>query len=561
MNRKHLSVSLAIVLGIVLVVDGCKAPTVDYQISQFATLRVMNFATTCGTSISSSGDVSPMDAYFFPANQSRSAVPNVLNLSYGQASVYSNLLPSTLDSIVVTPHLIQTVDLRTTLMLAPPSSANTGKYSFLITVDPNSGQFVHTLIQDGVMNPDTNFAYVRFINLQPNTGRLTMHVNNPATGDLIDTASYGTVSRYVPIRTKLDTSFAFIVTNSSNQIVTTLAYQTFTGANCYTLVYSGDLCGTLAANPGDSLVHLADTLRLRAFDDNSLGNDLTNPVLQTFRYNIINDIVPTLYPYDSSHPNANVVGFQINGAAFPEFYGFSIPPVPVYQGGGENFTGLASGAYDVNYQSAVVPNPLVVQGFATDNAGSFQKLLFTAGNTTAAPLSETNLLKPSNNNLPWSIMFYDTVPTPFQVDTGLLSHDLSNSSHYAIMQMPNISYADSVTLVLVAGIVPVKPNAGAPSNYTLFYIQPNSGNLVQGPLNAGGGQSTASSPKVIQLPLSPGTTENIVVADSIGNGKGSANTRVGGSTTNFTAQAGGIYEIVSMGTKVNPQILVMHVNP
>ncbi|HEY3874710.1 MAG TPA: hypothetical protein VGM92_04495 [Candidatus Kapabacteria bacterium] len=549
MNRKYFVFLFAVSLSVALAISGCKPGTVDYQVTSFSTLRIMNFATTCGIS---NTDVSPMDVYVWPVGQSQPTQATALNLAFGGAAVYSNLLPAGTDNILITPHLIHSVDLQTTISLAPQSASNTGKYTFLVSVDPSTGAFVHTLISDGVLNPDTNLAYVRFINLRPNVGTLSVHVDDPVSGDVITAnGAFGQVTQYVGIRSRLDTSFAFIVTNASGLVLARLSYQTFTGGNSYTLVYSGDICNTTAMNPADSLESSSDTLRLRAFDDNTLGSDQTFPVTQTFRYNIINDMTPTLYPYNADHPSDTVLGFLVNGAAFPEYFGYSIPPIDVFQAGGQNLPNLVNGAWEVHYQSAVWPNPLTVTAYMTDMSNSFQQQLFTVN------VPQSSQFQPVNNGKAYSLLFADTIPSP-SVTIGNLDTTMTSQLHTDLIQLPDSSDPNQITIEVISGINPQKPNSSPTTNYSLFYFQTPDGSVTPASSNTMGGLTLAGN-KIVQIPLAAGTSEQIIVTDSIGKG-GSTALRVPGNTTSFTGQAGGIYEVVSEGTKVNPQLVVIHLN-
>ncbi len=556
MNRFYFSFSLAAAcLTALIALNGCKAPTVSYQISQFASLRVMNFSPYGPNCL----PTAPIDIYWSPTGQTRdSSQANIQNLLYGQASVYSNLLQASSYNIAVTPtRQPHSTDVATTVNLV-----GNQKYTLVITL-PKPGQFQGTLVQDGVPNPSQNLTYIRFMNLQPNAGPLTVHVNDPVTGDLINPVAdtFGQVSPYVPLQTAQDTSYAFFVTNSANKVITRLAYQTFAGGNCYTLVFAYDSCETFkvispAANPGDSTQSADDTIRLRAFDDNSSGSDLTIPIASSFRYNIVNDIIPTSNPYDASHPNDSTLGFLVSGVGFQEYHGYSIPPIPVYQGGGENFQSKDSTFLDVNYQSALVPiasTPLNIQGFATDAAGSFQQQLFNAGSTSYL-LNDNSFYPignlPANNNKPWTLLFFDTVPST----AGILNTEMP--THFSLIQVPDTSSADEVTILFIGGIpLGPKPNNLAAANSSLFYVQ-NSSGVFSPP-----GNSTGIAPglsKILQIPLAAGSSAMFTVTDSIGNKTGP--TRVFGNTASFTAQAGGIYEIVSVGLKTDPHLLIMHVN-
>jgi hypothetical protein len=557
MKRFHFSLSITVVfLVAALTVIGCKAPTVDYQLSQFATLRVMNFSPNC---------TAPMDVFWTLAGQTRQTQANVYNLQYGAASVYTNLLQAGNYNVLVTPHLIPTEsDLMTNITLA-----GNQKYTLVITRPTQSGAFNTALIQDGVPNPSQTMTYVRFMNLQPGAGPLTVRVNDPISGAEINPIAdtFGQVSSYVTLTTAPDTSYTFFVTNSSNQVIARLGYQTFTAGNCYSLVYAGDLCNTVLTNPADTTGGQSsdDTLRLRAFDDNSSGNDLTNPVTASFRYNIVNGIAPLNQAgaaqeyYDAQHPNDTTLGFLVNGQGFPEFYGYSIPPIPVFQGGGENVGTFVNGALEVNYQSAIVPNPLVIQAFATNANGSYQQSTFTAGGSKY-PLSEgtppptgLSLLYSSGWNKPYTLLFFDTVPTPWA------NLDSTAPGKFAIIPVPDVSNPDAATIVFIAGIVIQNPNKSTTTNYSSWWVTNPSGTVYTPPSNVQHGLTSGHS-STLTIPITAGSTAQLDVTDSIGSGTSSSSPRVPGNSTSFTAQAGGIYEIISLGTKVNPHLLIMHVN-
>jgi Domain of unknown function (DUF4397) len=557
MKRFHFPFSILAVFFIAaFVVNGCKAPSVGYQVAQFSSMRVMDFAPFYGSNCS---PTSPMDAYWYPVGQNRSTLANAYGLTYGAASVYTNLIQPGNYNVLVTPHLISdSTDVKAAITLAPNQ-----KYTLVVT-RASSGQFGDTLIQDGATNPAPNLTYVRFMNLQPDAGPLTVRVNDPMTGDLINTSpeAFNQVSAYVPLQTALDTSYAFFVTNAANQTIARLSYQTFVGGNSYTLVYAGDLCETLKESLADSTKSAIDTLRLRAFDDNSLGNDLTNPISPTFRYNIVNDIIPYgSNGYSSSYSSDTSIGFLLNGGGFPEYYNFSIPPISAYQGGGVYTSPTSSGALEVNYQSAVVPTTLVIEGFATNGSGTNQQELFNAG--TETKLNESILLLDTNYNKPFTILFYDTVTS---LPDTILSNELSGTSHYALIPVTDQSVDTAVTIEFIAGIVATGTNKAAANNYSLFYVSPDGGGQVYtAASNAlkglASGKASGAPPQVpLRIPVAAGGTIQLDVMDSIGEGLNAASVRIPGNKTSFTAQAGGIYEIISVGSKLNPKLLVMHVN-
>jgi hypothetical protein len=565
MNRLHLSFSLlAVFFAGALVVSGCKAPTVGYQISQFSTLRVMDFAPFYDGNNCS--PTAPMDAYWFLTGQTLQplTLANASDLTYGEASVYTNLIVPGNYNVLFTPHLIlKDTDLFLTGKTAITLGPNL-KYS-LIVARASSGQFSDTLIQDGVPNPAQNLAYVRFINMQPNTSGLSVHVNDPVTGELINSTplSFNQVSSYATLQTALDSSYAFFVTNSASQVIARLSYQTFTGGNCYTLVYAGDQCETTYHTAADSTQSALDTLRLRAFDDNSLGSDLTNPIQPSFRFNIVNDIIPTSPPtpsYSFTYSQDTDIGFIVDGQTFPEFYNFTVPPIPAYQGGGENVASYEpGGALIVNYQSLLVPTAFNFQGYATNGSGSDQQALFNSGNMSYV-LSEgvlTGVNAANYYNKPFTFLLYDSLPDNASTPPSYL--DTALPGKFALIQVPDTATANAATILFISGVLLYeKPNNLSTANYSLFYVTDGAGNTLGSVTGANDAGIQPPTSKVIQIPFPSGqTTMPLTIIDSIGNTKA---TRVPGNTVTFTAQAGGIYEIVSEGVKTNPHLLIMHVN-
>ncbi len=555
MNRKTLStLFISAAFLAVFAVSGCKSPTVDYQVAEFATLRVLNFAP----SGSNCTPTAPMDVYWSTPNAPQVAGnnANIYNLQYGGSAVYTNQLSVSSGGskyyITVTPTRIpHETDLDSIPLNLQPGK----KYSFIITRDPNNpSNFKDTLIEDANIQLNSlNQTGVRFMNLQPNTGPLTVHVNDPLFGTIINSTpeNFNQVSAYTILTTALDTSYTFFVTNSSNQVIARLSNQTFIAGQYYTLVYAGDTCQTTATNLADSLVSGVDTLRLRALDDNSTGNDQTNPIQASFRYNIVNDIFSTGYALNPN-PAYDHIGYLVNGEAFPERGNFSVSPLAPYMPGGEGMFPMNSDStvWNVDYVSTIIPNPLDVKGFATNAGGTLSTQIFDYTVPTKN-VSMPNSILPDHS---YTVIFYDTIPLrPTQIDTTIRA---------TMVPVPDVAYPDSVTVVFIAGV----PNSKGPSgnftgnkSYTEFYIQRADGSMIQLPHTSGVPVGVGYS---MNLPLAPGSSENFTVIDSIG---GSAPRISGqnGTPVSFTATAGGIYEVVSEGIRAEPstlRVLVMHVN-
>jgi len=551
MKRSYFYSNAAIaLLAGMLAVNGCTSPTVGYQVQQFASLRVMNFAPNCTPPVDVYWDTQPVKPI---GNNAR-----LYNLPFGSASVYTNSIAvssvavspgGTTYHIVVTPTRIPNeTDLSVDVNLMPG-----GAYTLLIALDPNNpALFKDTLIADETVpqtNPfSTNATFVRFMNLRSGVGPVTVHVNDPVTGDLITPAGgegFFQVSPYVPLNTALDTSLAFIATNANNQVLARLSFQTFSSGGYFTLVYGGDPCNTVAANPADTTISALDTFRLHAFDDNAAGNDVTNPITYSYRYNIVNDIYPWV-PFDPNNLQNNVLGFLLNGEGFPEHSGYSINPIPALKPGGAGTEPLNSDSsvYNVNYQSAVLANPLDIKGFVTNPAGSIQKQVFD--------FSITNPATQIPQDKPVTLLFGGADTIPNGSATGYWNAG-SGTSNTKIIPMPDVNYGDSVTLVVIGGINQTRA-ATSSKSYTSFWFQDADGKIYQ-PLTNSQGFALGRF-VTLRIPIQPGSSMSLLATDSIGVGT----SRVPGSSLSFTAEAGGIYEVVSIGTKDAPRLLILHVN-
>ncbi|HZK76258.1 MAG TPA: hypothetical protein VFD13_05050 [Candidatus Kapabacteria bacterium] len=545
MKRSYLySAVVAAIFAGSFAMSGCKAPTVAYQTQQFASLRVMNFAQNC---------TAPMDVYWGltpPTRLGNNA--QIYNLPYGSSSVYSNSLFAASNGtpyhIVATPTRIpHEIDDSLTTVLMPDSS-----YTLFLTVDPNNPSLFKYLVFSDQVKPIvppaiTKPAFARFINLRSGVGPLSVHVNDPVTGDLVTPAggeNFFNISPYVALNTATDTSFAFIVTNVNNQVLARLSYQTFVAGGYFTLVYGGDPCNTIATNPADTSISSLDTFRLHAFDDNSTGNDVTNPIQYTYRYNIINDVYPAV-PYDPNNPQNNAIGYLVNGGGFPEHAGYSINPIPALKPGGAGATPLNSDSslYDVNYQSSILANPLDIKGFSTNATGSVQKQVFDY--SLQGPFSTI----PQDKPVTFLFGGVDTVPK--NSVSGYWGAGTTPTTK--ILSVPDVNYSDSVTFVLISGI---NPSSGvgntSTGSYTYFWIQSPDGAVSQPSGNSSG--FSFGREITMRFPLS--TISNFVITDSIGTGTN----RVPGTSFNLTAEPGGIYEVASMGIKADRRLLIMQVN-
>ncbi len=533
---------LAILFAGSFVLTGCKAPTTDYQQQDFATLRIMNFAPS-GPDCT---PTAPMDVYWdtkSPVASGNNA--QVYDLKYGVASVYTNSLVVSSSGtdyyVTATPTRIPSVkNLNDADIKLSP-----GRYTVMITLDPaNSGAFLHQLIPDGAQNPAPTSTYVRFINMQADAGALSVRVNDPVTGQLINSTplNFNQVGSYMALTVSQDTSYAFFVVNSNNQVLARLSYQTFVGGQSYTLVYAGDPCQTVLNNPADSTASAVDTLRLRAFNDNANGNDQTNPILYSYRYNIVNDIDPT-FAYDPNNAADNVLGF-INGESYPKYSGFSITTIPPFQPGGaySNLVIQPNGdtTFNVYYQSAALTDPLDIRAFSTSPSGENRQQVWGGG--------KSDLLADPATKIP------PDMPVTF-LFTGVDSSLASNPTDWNVLEhiipIPDQSYPDSVTFVFYNGNN-TSPGVAGTNLKTYFYVTNPNNQVLQPRLN--GLLLNRSAP--VTLTVWDPTGGMYTVADTVGTGA----TRSQWNSTTFNVVPGGIYEVFSLSNKLDPHLMIARVN-
>jgi hypothetical protein len=530
--------------GGAILMNGCQPPSVGYQVQQFAQIRIMNFAENCTV---------PLDIYWYPLNAKSKldTAAKVNKLGYGQASVYYTSVPVATGGTVF--HFI-----------ASPTGDKTGKslkaqditilpgvkYTWIITLAAdNSGNFLSQFVTDdsAMQQSSSNNTFVRFINLQPNVGNLSLYVNDPASGQSVTPVGgepFNGVSPYIALKTANDTSYAFFVTaGNSNSIIARLAYQSFAAGSYFTVIYSGDLCRTQAENPADTLNDKSDTLRLRVFDDNVSGSDQTYPPLPSFRFNIVNAYVPWSNSYGL---NDDRIGFLLNGQGFPQYYNYTVSPVPLFHPGGTYVAMEANQqdtVWDVSYQSSSIPTPVDIKAYGTDANGQNQHPLFDINPSESGGYQ---------SDKPVSFIIYDTVVPPPSGVTTLVK--------YAALAVPDSSNPNSVIFDLVAAIPPTK-NATATAAYSSFWL--NNGawgadSLAPATLLNAGGGAAGGRQQIISFAVPAGTSQAFTIVDSIG--KANVN-RIGGPTKTFNAQAGGIYEIILTGTKLDPRLLILRVNP
>ena len=540
--------------------SSCQPPTVNYTTQQFSTLRVLNFAGFCTV---------PMDIYWDPTGTATpDAQAKIYNLDFGGGSVYETGI--LVGQSGMSYHLVArrtrdlTVKLKERDFVLQPGK----KYSWVITKSDES-TYQDEVIEDRDPDKSTN-AHIRFINEMPGTGSLAVHVNDPFGPTLLTPAAgigFNQVGDYFDNPVVADVGISlYVVDVKTNGVVARLFNQTPVAGNCYTLVYSGDLCRTPAITPEDTVTDKQDTLRLRMFDDNNGGNDQTAAVTSSMRYNIINGIVDNPHPYGSYTPDTltdNQLGFVFNGLTLPQHMNFSLAPIMPLTPGGASVSTEATmttpennPVYDVAFVNAELPNPLDIKAYATDGIPpstthpSATHLLFDVPKANALKGVGNNLL--TDNNKSYTFFFADSVAPPgkaVKVWKGMVA------------QIPDVCPDTSIRLVFLPGII--RSTGSATSYYTAFYYQMQGRSLGAppdnglDPANPTGFDFGVYDASTVLNGFSPGQSVPITITATIG--PKSNPIQVPAET--FTAIAGGIYEIATVGTRANHKFVILRANP
>ena len=529
--------------------SSCTTPTVGYQAQGFATLRVMNFMGNCSA---------PIDIYWDAIGATPAATAKMYALNYGTASVYSTGILT--GNAGMRYHLSAKMTRDTTsktlrtrdVMLMPGQ-----KYSWILSLDA-AGVLSDTIVTDADQAPATatDHSFIRFANEMPGTPNLALMADDPVLGlPLSSTAGVGFrgVDKYFALPAAADVGYAFFVVNAqTHAVVARLVNQTPVPGEYYTLAYGGDLCRTPLVTPEDTVTDAQDTIRLRTFDDNLAGNDLTVPVPSSMRYNVINAVYPDpKYRYSDTVRDPRgidtLLGFVFNTFTLPQKHNFTFDPVPPFHPGGLSVS-LDAGngtvpVYNVAYQNGDLPNPLDIRLYAMNLiSDTTTRLLFdyTKGVTSTAKLVSDHS---------YSFIWSDTVTPPAKA--------AAPQFRGTFIPMPDVSIANGVRLVFVPAIISVKGQAGN-KFWGSFSYSVAGGAPVASILNkAGGGQFGKYDSSATVTGITAPT--EITVTTQIGDNTKPALT-IAGPTATFTAEPGGIYEVALVGKREDPRIIIVRTN-
>lgn len=288
-NRLFFAFSLSAFLLSVLAINGCKDTATDPTYLPLAEIRFANYHQS-----------EPIQIFMYPLNNPPDTISKTPTpMTYGLVTPYFNNLPTNRDA-GMTYHLeARLAGSIKVLQFADVVLKPGDKKTWLISGNGigDGGSVDQTLIND---NPpagqDSKLAYFRFMNVNPDYPEgLSMMIGDPLSGTSLATnVAYKSVSEYKGIPTKQDTSITFyVVSVKTGEVLSRLAGVGLEAGTYHTLTFGGAIHRIIDPVTGNFTSN--DTVRIRILDDDP-GTDLTLTPPLTFRFNIINALVPPNFP-------------------------------------------------------------------------------------------------------------------------------------------------------------------------------------------------------------------------------------------------------------------------
>jgi hypothetical protein len=518
---------------VAMALAGCEASSVQPTAQVFASLRVMDFAPSPASNV---------DVYWYPVGgplPSSTTTAKIHNLGYGGGAVYTNGIKA--DAGGTKYHYVVTrlnspgvIEYQSDMTLYPGKSStliitttDAAAHNYTATVIDDASTAKHTAPSD-TPQAGTKPTYVRFMNMQMNSGKLVLRLNDPVYGQVIGSINgtpgvdFNQISDYQGINTSpKDTSYTLYLTPvGSNDVLARLTYQTYTANDYFTVVYAGDpnrIPDDLSKL--DTASAKLDRVRLRVFPDDNIGADQTNPLDSAFRYNVINALYDTSGAYI---PGVKQLGITVNGDQNPERHNFTFYPVDMFTMAGSNPKAFDQGngdtVWDVHFMSSNIPTHTIeLRGAALDNAGKTHSIFALTG---TAGIDETRI----NADTTISILLLNGNADPKK-----------SVKHFEI-GIPARVASDSITLVFTSAIS-LPPGGTDPK--TIYHL--TAGGNTTDIISLVPGQDAFT----MTLPASVGP---LTITYDLG-GKGGHGTVAGEDTETFTPEAGGVYEIVATGVR------------
>jgi hypothetical protein len=501
--------------------NSCKPDLVDPggSSAQFGSIRAMNFVD-CG---------GPFDLFIYQEG-SRDTVINRA-LAYSVGSAYATNLTPGVYTIVATK-----LNQRDAILASPTKvEVHADEAWSVMFFGQDTPQEVRT-VKDQNVTPAADKVYVRFLNTKLGTGDLDLVVDNPANTPLV-TVGERQLSSYVEMSHALDTTYALYVRkkDSPTQLVARLAGAAFGPGQFYTVVYSGNdnTCR-------DTSAEKADTLRLRYFDDNQQGNDLTFPIVQSLRFNIVNGLIPPPVLHKPDQRTYKTAGVVINNDDR-----FLVPQIAPKQmartiGKEQGDKVIVGGFYTVPWTEAIQVSMYanVYEGNnVVENKRGIKLVDLRAGNR-----------KQIKSDVPFSIIIMDTVRS--DMTNGVVNVDSAKIVSYSV-PLPDVPVTGKAQIVVVNGLAPLRTSPV------------NTGTLAKLYVNGTAPTAFTTFQKAPKYDMTDVNSGPVTIKAEIGRSATDIKETI---EKTFDAVSGGIYEIVLVGQRGNttaegkPEILVIRTN-
>ncbi len=546
--RSRLSLgSLLIVVAIAATqfLTGCKSQIDDPAPSDFGQIRVVNFAD----------QTSPVDVYIQGAGQPTDTLPVAQNLNFGLTTPYINNLPASAGGTVYHVSIHPVNNRQTEIAHADVTIKPTEKWTVAVYHNVGNSTYPTDIYQDinngGSGTPATDKVYVRFLNAYDGDAQyplgLNIKVGDNLNGNPITATpqKFRTHNDYQAIPFKTDTTYTFFLTdpNGKDSVVTRIAGQSFDPGSYHTIVFAADLSKVgknAASTAGDAL----DSIRLRIFDDNGIGNDQTSPTIpQSLRFNFINAYVPPPNADPTKQRTYSQLGIVVNNdgnITFPGMNQFDVAPalsffVPTYMDGSQL-------VHVTQFTSIPLTAAVDIKGYQTDNvpAGARGQLLFDYKAGARLDIK---------SDMPTSFIAFDVPP--------LLSKAADSTSVGEVaVPIPDNAVPGQSNIVLVNALASVV--AGPTASYASMTV--NGVQDVSFGVPTSGKKPSTYDNKIV-LPSGTPVTIVATLPKKVPTFPNPEN-----FTVTFTPKDGKIYEVVFVGVRGTtnssaPQFIIVETNP
>lgn len=502
--------------------DGCMPDTVEPTVgsAEFGSIRVMNFREC--------PDAPPFDVFIYQ-DGSRDTIINRA-LEYGVGSAYAtNLAPGKYNVVLTALNNRDAVRGQSTLDL----KANEAK---TVLVFKDNENYPMTVVSDQTITPASDKVYVRFLNTKTEMGSLELVVDNPANVPLVGVEPR-ILSEYKELSHALDTTYALYVRKpgAADQVIARLAGAAFGPGQFYTIVYSGNdnICR-------DTSAEKADTLRLRYFDDNQQGNDLTFPVVQSLRFNVVNGLIPPPVMHKPDQRTYRTAGVVINND--DRFLVPVLAPKQMARNLGTEQDGkvIIGGFYTVPWTEAIQVSMYanVYDGNnVIDGKRGIKLIDLRAGNRRQV-----------KSDVPFSIVIMDTVRS--DMTNGIVNVDSSKIVSFSV-PLPDVPMSDKAQIVVINGLAPSRTSPVNTGTLAKMYVNGTAPTAFT---------TFQKAPKYDKVEVSEG---DVTIKAELGRSASDIKQTI---EKTFRAEKGGIYEVVLVGQRLNttaegqPEILVIRTN-